>query len=174
MVDERSLADARQMIGPAKPVDDCGRIAYGDAMGLRIGALIVDSQDPGRLARFWAEALDWVISQDEDPEWVVEPPEGSREDCVVADLLFIKVPEPKTSKNRLHLDLRPEHQFTEVARLEGLGASRVDVGQGNDKTWVVMADPEGNEFCIQDAHPPQVRAQWLQRYEAYQPVRTGT
>ena len=96
MLDERSLADARQMICPAKPVDDCGRIAYGDAMGLRIGALIVDSQDPGRLARFWAEALDWVISQDEDPEWVVEPPEGSREDCVVADLLFIKVPEPKT------------------------------------------------------------------------------
>ena len=119
-----------------------------------------------------AEALDWVISQDEDPEWVVEPPEGSREDCVVADLLFIKVPEPKTSKNRLHLDLRPEHQFTEVARLEGLGATRVDVGQGNNQTWVVMADPEGNEFCVQDAHPPQVRAQWLQRYEAYQPVRT--
>ena len=111
-------------------------------MGLRIGALIVDSQDPGRLARFWAEALDWVISQDEDPEWVVEPPEGSREDCVVADLLFIKVPEPKTSKNRLHLDLRLEHQFAEVARLEGLGATRVDVGQGNNKTWVVMADPE--------------------------------
>ena len=51
------------MIGPAKPVDDCGRIAYGDAMGLRIGALIVDSQDPGRLARFWAAALDWVISK---------------------------------------------------------------------------------------------------------------
>ena len=61
-------------------------------MGLRIGALIVDSQDPGRLAEFWAAALGWVISRDEDPEWVVEPPEGSREDCVVADLLFIKVP----------------------------------------------------------------------------------
>jgi hypothetical protein len=69
-------------------------------------------------------------------------PCGSREDCVVADLLFIKVPEPKTSKNRLHLDLRPEHQFTEVARLEGLGATRVDVGQGNNQTWVVMADPK--------------------------------
>ena len=88
-----------------------------------------------------------MITQDEDPEWVVEPPEGSREDCVVADLLFIKVPEPKTSKNRLHLDLRPEHPFTEVARLERLGATRVDVGQGNNQTWVVMADPEGNEFC---------------------------
>ena len=134
-----------------------------------MGAVIVDCQDPGRLARFWAAALDWVISRDEDPEWVVEPPAGSREDCVVADLLFIRVPEPKTGKNRLHFDLRPEHQITEVARLEGLGATRVDIGQG-DQTWVVMADPEGNEFCVQDAHSPQVRAQWLQRYEAYQPV----
>ena len=91
---------------------------------------------------------------------------------MVADLLFIRVPEPKTSKNRLHLDLRPEHQSAEVARLEGLGATRVDIGQRDDQTWVVMADPEGNEFCIQGSHPPQVRAQWLQRYEAYQPVHT--
>lgn len=149
-----------------------GRVPYGDAMGLRIGALVVDSQDPGRLARFWAEALGWVISQAEDPEWVVEPPEGSREDCVVADLLFIKVPESKTGKNRLHLDLRPEDQSAEIARLEGLGATSVDVGQGNNQTWVVMADPEGNEFCVQHAHPPPIRTQWLQRYEAYQPVHT--
>ncbi|WP_154793172.1 VOC family protein [Occultella kanbiaonis] len=141
-------------------------------MGLRIGALVVDCHDPGPLARFWAEALDWVISQDTDPEWVVEPPEGSREDCVVADLLFIKVPEPKASKNRLHLDLRPGDRDAEVARLEGLGARRVDVGQGEDRPWVVMADPEGNEFCVQDAHSPQVRAAWLRRYEAYQPAGT--
>jgi hypothetical protein len=138
-------------------------------VGLRIGALIVDSADPGRLARFWAAALDWVISRDVDPEWVVEPPEGSREDCVVADLLFIKVPEPRAGKNRLHFDLRPEDQAAEVARLEALGATRVDIGQG-DCSWVVMADPEGNVFCVQDAHSPQVRADWLRRYEAYQPV----
>lgn len=136
-------------------------------MGLRIGALVIDSQDPGRLARFWAAALDWVISQDEDPEWVVEPPEGSREDCVAADLLFVKVPEPRAGKNRLHLDLRPERQADEVARLERLGATRVDVGQGENQAWVVMADPEGNEFCVQAAHPPQVRAEWLRRYTAY-------
>ncbi|WP_345572837.1 VOC family protein [Nonomuraea rosea] len=142
-------------------------------MGLRIGALVVDSHDPGRLARFWAEALGWVISRDEDPEWVVEPAEGSREDCVVADLLFIKVPEPKAGKNRLHFDLRPEHQSAEVARLEGLGATRVDVGQGDEQAWVVMADPEGNEFCVQDAHSPQVRAEWLRRYGAYEPVFPG-
>ncbi|HEX6148211.1 VOC family protein [Nocardioides sp.] len=141
-------------------------------MGLRIGALVVDAHDPGRLARFWAEALDWVITHDEDPEWVVEPPEGSREDCVVPDLLFIKVPEPKTFKNRLHLDLRPADQATEVARLEHLGATRTDVGQRSDARWVVMADPEGNEFCVQSAHPAHVQARWLQRYEAYQPAQT--
>jgi hypothetical protein len=110
-------------------------------MGLRMGALIIDSESPGRLARFWAEALGWVISHAEDPEWVVEPPAGSREDCVVPDLLLIKVPEHKSSKNRLHLDLRPDDQPTEIARLEGLGASRVDIGQGDDRPWVVMADP---------------------------------
>lgn len=90
---------------------------------------------------------------------------------MVADLLFVEVPEPKRSKNRLHIDLRPEHQAEEVARLEGLGAVRVDIGQGDDRTWVVMADPEGNEFCVQDVHPPRVRAEWLRRYESYQPVR---
>lgn len=135
-----------------------------------MGALVIDCGDPGRVARFWAEALDWVISQSEDPEWVVEPREGSREDCVVADLLFVKVPEPKTIKNRLHFDLRPEDLSAEVARLEGLGAIHVDVGQGDDVPWVVMADPEGNEFCVQPAHPPEVRAEWLRRYESYQPT----
>lgn len=140
-------------------------------MGLRIGAVIIDCADPGRVARFWAAALDWVINRDEDPEWVVEPREGTRDDCVVPDLLLIKVPEPKSIKNRLHLDLRPEDQATEIARLEALGATRVDVGQG-DQSWVVMADPEGNEFCVQPAHPPAVRAQWLRRYESHQPVGT--
>lgn len=141
------------------------------SMGLRIGALVVDAHDPGRLARFWAAALNWTISRDQDPEWVVEPPAGSREDCVVPDLLFIKVPEPKTGKNRLHLDLRPEHQSAEVARLENLGATRVNVGQRDDTPWTVMADPEGNEFCVQPAHTPELRARWLKAYEAYQRVR---
>lgn len=140
-------------------------------MGLRIGAVIIDCADPGRVARFWAAALDWVINRVEDPEWVVEPREGTRDDCVVPDLLLIKVPEPKSIKNRLHLDLRPEDQATEIARLEALGATRVDVGQG-DQSWVVMADPEGNEFCVQPAHPLAVRAQWLRRYESHQPVGT--
>lgn len=134
-----------------------------------MGALVVDCHDPGRVARFWAAALDWVISRDEDPEWVVEPRAGTRDDCVVPDLLFIAVPEPKTIKNRLHFDLRPEDQDAELARLETLGATRVDVGQG-EQPWIVMADPEGNEFCLQPAHPPEVRAAWLQAYESYQRV----
>ena len=58
------------------------------------------------------------------------------------------MPEEKVVKNRLHIDLRPDDQAAEVARLEGLGARRVDVGQGDESTWVVLADPDGNEFCV--------------------------
>ncbi len=79
---------------------------------------------------------------------VLEPPEGSREDGIVPDILFLRVPEGKSVKNRLHLDLRPVDQAAEVARLESLGAKRVSIGQGEDASWVVMADPEGNEFCV--------------------------
>ena len=79
---------------------------------------------------------------------VLEPPEGSAADGVAPDLLFLRFPEAKSVKNRLHLDLRPEDQLAEVARLEGLGARRADVGQGAEVSWVVMADPDGNEFCV--------------------------
>jgi hypothetical protein len=61
----------------------------------------------------------------------------------------------KTGKNRLHLDLRPEDQAAEVARLEALGASRANVGQGPEVSWVVMADPDGNEFCVLKPLTPQ-------------------
>ncbi len=84
---------------------------------------------------------------------VLEPPAGSPEDGVAPDLLFLLVPEAKATKNRLHLDLRPLDQAAEVARLEGLGARRIDIGQGT--SWVVMADPEGNEFCVLRALPTQ-------------------
>ena len=69
------------------------------------------------------------------------------EDGVSPDILFLRVPEGKAVKNRLHLDFRPDDQAAEVARLEGLGARRVDIGQG-DQSWVVLADPDGNEFCV--------------------------
>ncbi len=117
-------------------------------MSLRIQCLCVDTDDPARLAAFWQSALGWRRTFEQDDEVVLEPPEGSREDGIVPDLLFRRVPEPKAVKNRLHLDLRPEDQAAEVARLEKLGARRADVGQGAEATWVVMADPDGNEFCV--------------------------
>jgi predicted enzyme related to lactoylglutathione lyase len=110
--------------------------------------LCIDTGDPARLAAFWQAALGWRKTHERDDEVVLEPPAGSPEDGVVPDLLFLRVPEEKAGKNRLHLDLRPADQAAEVARLEALGARRSDVGQGPDVSWVVMADPDGNEFCI--------------------------
>ncbi|MDQ1605057.1 MAG: hypothetical protein QOE01_2902 [Actinomycetota bacterium] len=124
-------------------------------MTLRIQALSVDTTDPSPVARFWEHALGWRRTYEQDDEVVLEPPEGSREDGVVPDLLFLRVPEGKAVKNRLHLDLRPEDQSAEVERLEQLGARRVSVGQGDGVTWVVMADPDGNEFCVLRAFTPE-------------------
>ncbi len=117
-------------------------------MSLRIQCLCIDTTDPAGLATFWEQALGWRRTFDEPDEVVLEPAEGSREDGVVPDLLFLKVPEAKAVKNRLHLDLRPDDQAAEVERLTQLGARRADVGQGFDVTWIVMADPHGNEFCV--------------------------
>ncbi len=64
------------------------------------------------------------------------------------DLLFLRVPEDKVVKNRLYMDLRPHDQHAEVERLEKLGARKIDIGQGEDVSWIVMADPDGNAFCV--------------------------
>jgi len=117
---------------------------------LRWQCVVVDCADPGPVATFWAAALGWRrthVSAD-GGEIVLEPPEGSPEDGVSPDLLFIRVPDPTPGKNRLHLDVRPLDQAHEVDRLIALGASRRDVGQDDAATWVVMADVEGNEFCV--------------------------
>jgi hypothetical protein len=103
--------------------------------------------------------LGWRRTHDTPDEVVLEPPEGSREDGVVPDLLFLRVPEDKVVKNRIHYDVRPDDQAAEVARIEALGATRVDVGQGADVTWVVLADPEGNEFCVLRALTPEELAE---------------
>jgi hypothetical protein len=123
-------------------------------MDIRIQCLCIDSTDPAKIASFWEEALGWRRTFDEDDEVVLEPAAGSREDGIAPDLLFLRVPEAKSLKNRLHIDLRPKDQATEVARLEALGARRVDVGQGADVTWIVLADPDGNEFCVLRALRP--------------------
>jgi hypothetical protein len=123
-------------------------------MTLRWQCACIDSTDPAGLARWWAELLGWRITHEEADEVALEPPEGSPEDGVSPDLLFLRVPERKELKNRVHLDLRPDDHDAEVARAEAMGARRVDVGQGKDVTWVVLADPEGNEFCILRALTP--------------------
>ena len=117
-------------------------------MSIRIQAIAVDAHDPAAQARWWSEALGWRITYEDPEEYALEPPAGSPEDGVSPDLLFLKVPEAKAVKNRLHLDLRPVDQAAEVARFEQLGARRVDVGQSDEVSWVVLADLEGNEFCI--------------------------
>ncbi len=116
-------------------------------MPIRIATLTVDCSDPAPIARWWAEALEWKVTFEDEGEWVIEPPVEGTPSAVPA-LLFIKVPDEKVGKNRLHLDLRPDDRDAEVARLEELGAKRINIGQGPDVSWVVMSDPFGNEFCI--------------------------
>ncbi len=115
----------------------------------------IDSVDPVRLGRWWADLLGWRITFEEPDQVVLEPPDGSPEDGLSPDMLFLRVPETKKVKNRLHIDLRPEDQALEVSRAEALGAHRIDVGQSGSVSWVVMADPEGNEFCILDVLEPE-------------------
>lgn len=128
-------------------------------MSIRIQSISVDTTYPAALARFWQAALGWRITEEDADEVVLEPPAGSPEDGVVPDILFLRVPEGKAGKNRLHLDLRPEDQVADVARLEALGARRISVGQGSEATWVVLADPHGNEFCVLRALTGQELAQ---------------
>ncbi len=120
------------------------RDRYRDAPGL--ASIVLDANDPDRLAEFWIAATGWV--------------EGNRGEYGVSlhrpgdrppDLDIVRVPEPKTVKGRAHLDVHPPpdgDRDAEVARLTGLGATPADVGQGPEVSWVVLADPEGNEFCV--------------------------
>lgn len=115
---------------------------------LTVQCVTVDCHNPALLADFWAELLDWQVTQSSETEVVIEP--RNPQLVVAPDILFIKVPDEKLVKNRLHFDLRPDLQMVEVARAEALGAKRIEIGQSADPatTWIVMADPEGNEFCI--------------------------
>jgi catechol-2,3-dioxygenase len=121
-----------------KPFPGSVRIAR---VASRWYSVVVDCRDPRAQAQFWSAVLDLPIFHEADDELCVGA-EGRE-----PELTFVPVPESKTGKNRLHIDLAPDDQEEEVERLLGLGASRVDVGQG-DQPWVVLADPEGNEFCV--------------------------
>jgi hypothetical protein len=117
-------------------------------LSLHVSSLTIDCTNPRELAEWWAAALDWkIVGFDDDGDVWVAPGTDPAEFPGAVPLLFLHDPNPKTVKNRLHLDLVPDDQAAEVARLESLGATRVDIGQG-DASWVVMADPEGNEFCV--------------------------
>ena len=115
---------------------------------IRIQCLVVDASDPATLATFWEAALGWRRTHETADEVVLEPPAGSPEDGVVPDLLFERVPGHKAGKNRLHLDLRPQDQAAEAERLEQLGARRVEADGPTTASWILMTDPEGNEFCL--------------------------
>jgi hypothetical protein len=115
--------------------------------------LAIDCADPRSLARFWCAVLGYEVQDDTDGVVTIGSPlvpEGKdRPGPVPPVLAFAHVPEVKAGKNRLHLDVNPtdREQDAEVQRLLDLGARHVDVGQG-DVSWVVLADPEGNEFCV--------------------------
>jgi predicted enzyme related to lactoylglutathione lyase len=111
-------------------------------MPTSIYTVTVDSADPKRLAEFWAALLDFKVTFEDDEEVAIEPHDEAR-----PALSFFRVPDDKTVKNRIHFDLNPDDQAAEVERAKELGATEVDIGQ-KDVSWVVLADPEGNEFCI--------------------------
>jgi hypothetical protein len=129
-------------------------------MSLRFYTVVIDSHDVKAQAYWWARVLGWEVTYEADDEFVIESPHMADESRTIPlgerspGLIFVPVPESKSLKNRLHIDLAPgpdDDQAAEVRRLEALGARRIDVGQGSDVKFAVMADPEGNEFCVLSA-----------------------
>lgn len=124
-------------------------------MRSRIATIAIDALQPRVVADFWCDVLDWQVVDEDDTLVSIAPRDRS---WPTIDVL--RVPEKKTVKNRLHLDLRADGVDTtdELERLLALGARRTDVGQGADVTWVVLSDPEGNEFCLLSRTVQQARA----------------
>jgi predicted enzyme related to lactoylglutathione lyase len=114
-------------------------------MALRLHHIVVDAHDLPALARFWAEALGWLILSEREQEVVIGPDETAP-----VGMCFMPVSDVKTVKNRVHLDLTTgsDDRDAEIERLLALGARRVDIGQTGTESWTVLADPEGNEFCV--------------------------
>ncbi|WP_432478529.1 VOC family protein [Nocardioides sp. GXQ0305] len=128
-------------------------------MTSRFTDLAVDCADPRGLATFWCAVLGYEVREADDGLVTIGPARetGSAErGPVPPTLTFARVPEGKTVKNRLHVDVNPSDrdQDAEVRRLLDLGAQHADVGQGDEDSWVVLADPEGNEFCVLAARRP--------------------
>lgn len=118
-------------------------------MSSKFTALAIDCHDARRLAEFWSAVLGYEVLEEDEEGVSIGVIDRERSGPVPPTLDFLRVPESKTVKNRLHIDVNPadRDQDDEVRRVIELGARQVDIGQG-DQTWVVLADPEGNEFCI--------------------------
>lgn len=114
-------------------------------MPLRLHHIVIDTHDLPGLARFWTQALGWRVLSEQDQEIVI----GTDENAPVG-ICFMPVSDEKTVKNRVHLDLTTSaaDRDAEIGRLLALGAQRVDIGQTGQESWTVLADPEGNEFCV--------------------------
>lgn len=114
-------------------------------MPLRMHHIVIDARDLPGLADFWAAALRWQVLSSREREVVVGP-----DDHAPIGLCFMPSSDDKIGKNRVHLDLTTEaaDRDAEIERLLALGANRVDIGQTGAESWVVLADPEGNEFCV--------------------------
>jgi predicted enzyme related to lactoylglutathione lyase len=114
-------------------------------MPLALHHIVVDARDLTGLAQFWSQVLDWQVLSVREREVVIGPHENAP-----VGMCFMPSADPKVVKNRLHLDLTTsaDDRDAEIARLLGLGARAVDVGQTGSESWTVLADPEGNEFCV--------------------------
>src|SRR5918992_3866133 len=124
-------------------------------MPLRFVQVNVQAVDPSRLGRYWAEAVGWEVTADMPDEVNIQPAGFTYPDPSALVIDVVPVQEPKTAKNRIHLDLASlstEHQGETMRRLQALGAVPVDIGQG-DVPWAVLSDPEGNEFFVLDPRP---------------------
>jgi len=118
-------------------------------MACRFSELVVDSRDPEALAAFWSAVLDYrVLGREEDGAVEIGPEAGFG--GAAPTIVFALVPAPTPGKIRMHLDLNAtdRDQDEELERLLGLGATPADVGQTGDEDWHVLADPEGNQFCL--------------------------
>ena len=114
-------------------------------MPVRLHHIVIDSRDLPGQARFWTQALGWKILSEREDEIVIGTDENAP-----ADMCLMPVTGPKTVKNRVHLDLTSSaaDRDLEIDRLLALGARHADIGQTGDESWTVLADPEGNEFCV--------------------------
>ena len=126
-------------------------------MATRLVHLVIDSADPHRIGQFWADALGWIIGIDDQDEVEVLPPGFVYPGPTALPLDFVLVTDPKTTKNRVHLDLVVEDLDAATAEIESLGGRWLEPGITRDLEgfqWRIMADPEGNEFDI-DVLPPE-------------------